>query len=110
MLFVLFVFYQRNTLFLQNNKIQMKLLKLKEILSEKGITNKDFAEKIGVSANTVSNICSGNNFPKPELLLKIAEELKMEVRDLFYSTQDREPIYIQRDGKLINIGEVKLNS
>lgn len=85
----------------------MDLLRLKELLKEKDITGKELADKVGVSPVAISNISSGNSFPKPELLVKIAEELDVDVRDLFNPTKDnREPIYIERNGKFLSIGEI----
>ncbi|GBF19530.1 MULTISPECIES: helix-turn-helix domain-containing protein [Arenibacter] len=66
----------------------MELLRLKELLSESGINGKTLADKTGVSQNTISNIVSGKNFPKPDLLLKIAEVLDVDVREMFNSTKN----------------------
>lgn len=79
---------------------------------EKGITGKDLAERVGVSSVAISNIASGNSFPKPELLKKIAEELNVDIRELFVPTKEEsatEPIYIEREGRFIQIGELKLD-
>jgi transcriptional regulator with XRE-family HTH domain len=91
----------------------MELLKIKELLKEKGMTSKDLAEKLEVTPATVSNINNGNHFPKPELLKKIAEVLDVDIRELFAPTKpetstNTEPIYIEKDGKYLNIGELKL--
>lgn len=90
----------------------MELLRIKELLKEKGITSKDLAVKLGVTPATVSNINNGNHFPKPELLEKIAEELDVDIRDLFYPTKETktEVIYIEKEGKYINVGEIRLNN
>ena len=89
----------------------MEVLRLKEVLKEKGMSGKDLAEKTGVTAATISNIANGNHFPKPELLHRIAEVLDVDVRQLFKPTKEGygEAIYIQREGKFINIGEITLN-
>ena len=72
----------------------------------------DLAERVGVSPVAISNITSGNSFPKPELLKKIADELDVDIRELFISTKEgtREPVYIQREGKFISVGEINLNA
>ena len=90
----------------------MEILRLKSILQEKGVTGKDLAERVGVSSVAISNIASGNSFPKPELLKKIAEELDVDIRELFLSTKEgsREPVYIQREGKFISVGEINFNA
>ncbi len=68
----------------------MNILRLKEVLKEKEITGKDLAEKVGVTPASISNIVQGNSFPKPELLLKIANTLDVDIRDLFYPTKEEE--------------------
>ncbi|MEQ8418815.1 MAG: helix-turn-helix transcriptional regulator [Arenibacter algicola] len=65
----------------------MEVLRLKEILGEKNISGKDLAEAVGVSPVSISNIVQGNSFPKPELLLGIARELNVDVRELFRPTK-----------------------
>lgn len=89
----------------------MELLKIKDLMKEKDISGKDLAERVGVHPVNFSKIINGNAFPKPELLQKIAEELDVDIRELFYPTKENntEPLYIQRDGKYISVGEIRLN-
>lgn len=88
----------------------MELLRIKDLLKERDITGKDLAERVGVHPVSFSNIINGNSFPKPELLKKIAEELDVDIRELFYSTKESngEPLYIEREGRYISIGELRL--
>lgn len=72
----------------------MEILRIKELLSLSGINGKILADKTGVSQNTISNIVSGKNFPKPELLLKISEVLDVDVRDLFNSTKKTDNVLL----------------
>lgn len=90
----------------------MSTLRLKELLVEKGFSSKYLAEKVEVTPATISNINNGNHFPKEELLIKIAEVLGVEVRDLFKTSNklSGSPIYIEQDGKYIKVGELKLDS
>lgn len=78
----------------------MNLLRLKEILKEKSITGRELAEKIGVSQPAVSDIANGKSFPRPELLLQIADALNVDVKDLFYSTKDKQIIHLIVNNKL----------
>lgn len=73
----------------------MEVLRLKEILGNKGISGKDLAEKVGVTPVSISRIVVGSNFPKPELLLAIAQELDVDVRELFHPTKTE-------DGAVLN--------
>lgn len=63
------------------------IIRLKEVLQEKNISGKDLASTVGVSITTISNISTGNQHPKPELLLKIAKALNIDIRELFISTK-----------------------
>ncbi len=78
----------------------MGILRLKEILKEKGITGKDLAKKVGVTQATISNINNDVHFPTSDLLLKIAETLNIDVKDLFHSTKETKPIHLIMDNKL----------
>lgn len=87
----------------------MNILRLKELLSEKGVSGKELADKIGVTPTTISNIAQGNNFPKPETLIAIAGALDVDVKDLFVSTKEveaLEPIYMKQGEKMVEVGTV----
>lgn len=87
----------------------MSILRLKELLSEKGITGKELSEKVEVTQASISNIVQGNSFPKPDLLIKIADVLNVDVKELFISTKktETETIFVYRDGSYVPIGEIK---
>ena len=87
----------------------MSVLRLKEILKEKGISGKELAEKVNVSENTISFIATGKTQPRFELLLLIAKTLDIDIRDLLNSTKDSstETIYVNRNGSFVPIGEIK---
>ena len=65
----------------------MAILRLKEIINIKGISRDELANKVGVSATTISNISSEKNLPTIQLLLKIAEAMDVDVRELFVPTK-----------------------
>ncbi|HEY9222327.1 MAG TPA: helix-turn-helix transcriptional regulator [Lutibacter sp.] len=87
----------------------MEILRLKELLNDKGMTGKDLAGIVEVTPASISNIVQGNSFPKPELLLKIAKTLDVDIRELFNSTKDNETeiIYVNRGGVFVPVGELK---
>lgn len=91
----------------------MSILRLKELLIEKGISGKDLAAKVEVTPASISNIVQGNSFPKPDLLVKIADALNVDVRELLISTRETETktetetIFAFREGSYIPIGELK---
>lgn len=58
-------------------------LRIKEICKVKGISQKDLAERCGVSAVTLSRIASGQQMPSIETLAKIAAALGVEISAMF---------------------------
>ena len=86
------------------------VLRLKEILKEKGITGKQLAEDVGVSENNMSRIVRGDQAPRFVLLYKIADVLDVDVRDLFHSTKPKkeDTLYIRdEDGYFVPVGKIK---
>ncbi|MCR5409488.1 MAG: helix-turn-helix domain-containing protein [Lachnospiraceae bacterium] len=55
---------------------------LKLLRKEKGITQEEFAEKIGVSGRTVSRWETGSNMPDISLLVDIADFYDVDVREI----------------------------
>lgn len=86
----------------------MNILRLKELMNEKGITGKELADKVEVTPASISNIVQGNSFPKPDLLIKIAGVLDVDVRDLFQSTKpnETETIFVFREGSYTPVGKL----
>lgn len=56
----------------------------------------------------LNKIINGN--PTAETLLKIAEALDVDIKDLFVSTKetDKEIIYIKREGNYLPIGTINI--
>ncbi|WP_430412865.1 helix-turn-helix domain-containing protein [Kordia sp.] len=65
----------------------MGILRVKEILKEKGIKGKELAVKVGISETAMSNIVKGQSLPRQEVLLKIADTLNVDIRQLFNTTK-----------------------
>lgn len=55
---------------------------LQEVRKEKGLTQKDLAEKIGVSDKTISKWENGNSTPDTSMLLSISEALDVTVNEI----------------------------
>lgn len=66
-----------------------KILKLrvKEIMSLKGISREELANRVGVSITTISNISTEANLPTIHLLLQLAEALDVDIREMFIPTK-----------------------
>jgi transcriptional regulator with XRE-family HTH domain len=87
----------------------MKYIRLKEILTEKGVSGKELAEKLGVSENTISFIATGKTQPRFELLEQIANYLNIDIKELFYSTKEANilNVNIEYKGKNFPIRRIK---
>lgn len=67
--------------------MDMAVLRLKEIMKEKGVSREELAGKVGVSMTTISNISTEKNYPTIPLLLSMAEALDVDVREMFVPTK-----------------------
>ena len=63
------------------NQIQIGAF-LKELRREKGITQEDLAEKLGVSGRTISRWETGSNMPDISLLVEIAEFFDVSIPEI----------------------------
>lgn len=79
-------------------------LRLKEILAQRGITLKVFAQMSGISQSNLSNYLNGNISPTLDTLKKIASFLNIDVVDLFREKDDIE-FYAKHDGILYPISK-----
>jgi len=62
--------------------------RIKIVLVEQGRTNNWLASKLGKNVTTVSRWCTNDMQPSLETLVKIADVLKIDVRDLIISTKE----------------------
>jgi len=92
------------------------IIRIKQILEEKGISVKDFADKAGVSYTYASEIVRNVKFPRPEVLKQIANSLDIDIRELFISTKEvleaetREIFVKNEDGTFEQIGYINKNA
>jgi transcriptional regulator with XRE-family HTH domain len=88
----------------------MEVLRLKELMSQKGMSREDLANKVGVSMTTISNINSEKNLPTINLLLQIAEALDVDIREMFVPTKGNLVVQseIEQARELIKSGLEKL--
>jgi len=56
--------------------------RIKNYRSDRGLTQEDLAEKVGVSRVYIGYVEQGRNTPSLEVLEKIAKSLKVDVGDL----------------------------
>ena len=90
----------------------MNILRLKEVLKEKGTTGKELADKLNISVTGMSNIVKGQSLPRQETIISIAKVLDVDIRELFIQTKktelETEVIYVNRDGVYVPIGRIDL--
>ena len=68
---------------MKNDELVLKN-RLKEARSEKGMSQSQLAELVGVSRNTISSIETGQFNPTAKLALILCIALDMKFEDLFY--------------------------
>lgn len=80
-------------------------LRVKEILKERGLSQKDLAGKMGVAEISLSRSINGN--PSMDTLIKIAKALDVEVGDLFSSSSRTSNLSCPKCGAKLQITEVE---
>ena len=64
------------------------IIRLKVVLAEKKRTNKWLAETLGTDQATVSKWCTNTSQPSLEMLLRIAEVLEVDMKDLLWPLKE----------------------
>lgn len=84
---------------------KIKMLRIKEILKEKKISQIELSEILETTTVGLNKIINGN--PTAKTLIKIANALDVDVRDLLASTKinDSQPLYIKdQNGNDMKVG------
>ena len=68
---------------------KIKINRLKVILADKDISQKDLAKKVGKAPNTITRICNNDSQPKLGLLREIALALDVDIRELLIPTKEK---------------------
>lgn len=82
---------------------------LKNIMSEKDISQAELARRTGIGRSSISQYTSGVNMPRDRVLNKIAVALDVSVDDLLASDKDEIPIGVKniavsKAAKLMGVG------
>ena len=67
---------------------KLKINRLKVVLAEKEISQKDFAKTLSVDPNTISRICNNEQQPTLKTLRKMALALDVDIRALLIPTKE----------------------
>jgi putative transcriptional regulator len=67
---------------------KIKINRLKVILAEKEISQKDLAEMVNKTPNTITRICNNESQPTLKFLREIAIALNVDIRDLLLPTKE----------------------
>lgn len=83
--------------------------RIKEICSEKGITQKELTAKVELSSTSLSQIVTGKQKPSLDTLEKIASALNVGISDLFGDsvTSDANTIICPHCGERIKLSVEK---
>ena len=65
-----------------------RLNRIKVVLAEKEVQQKELAEHLGKNINTISGICNNKYQPHLKDLKKIADYLKVDIRELLMPTME----------------------
>jgi putative transcriptional regulator len=66
---------------------KLKINRLKIVLAEKEISQKEFAKILSFNPNTISRICNNEQQPTLKTLYKMAKALDVDIRELLISTK-----------------------
>ena len=66
---------------------KLKLNRIKAVLAEKDIQQKELAKKVGKAPNTITRICNNESQPTLKLLYEIAKALDVDIRELLIATK-----------------------
>jgi putative transcriptional regulator len=63
--------------------------RIKVVLVEQGVTQKELARLVDRTETTISRICNNDSQPTLELLRQIAEVIDVDIRELLISTKPK---------------------
>lgn len=66
---------------------KLRLNRIKAVLAEKDMQQKDLAKKVGLTPNTIARICNNNSQPTLKGLYKISKALDVDIRELLVPTK-----------------------
>lgn len=89
--------------------------RLKQIITDRGLTPHGFAIQYGFNASTISDIMEGRSNPKINTLIEIADSLEMSMAELLCDSEEIEMVKEKRENckkmceRICNYDEVTRN-
>lgn len=66
---------------------KIRINRIKSVLVEKDIAQKELAKKVKRTPNTITRICNNDSQPTLKLLHEIAVALNVDIRELLFQTK-----------------------
>ena len=82
---------------------------LKELRKEKGITQEQFAEIIGVSSRSLSRWETGSNMPDLDVLILIADYYEVELREILDGERKSEKMNQELEDTVLKVADYSTN-
>ena len=76
--------------------------RIKRIISDNGLTNSSFADKIGVPRSTISHILSGRNNPSLDIIIKILDSFDEINADFLLKDEASTPVIARENKDFVN--------
>jgi len=68
-------------------KEKIRINRIKAVLAECDMTQKELAKRVGLVPNSITRICNNESQPSLLMLLKIAKALNVDIRELLIATK-----------------------
>ena len=68
-------------------KEKIRINRIKAVLAEKDMTQKELAKRVGLVPNSITRICNNESQPSLLMLLKISKALDVDIRLLLIATK-----------------------
>lgn len=71
----------------KTNQEKLRLNRIKAVLADKEMSQKELAEKVGMVPNSITRICNNESQPSLLMLRNIAVALDVDIRELLVPTK-----------------------
>ena len=78
---------------------------LKRLRKEKGMTQEQFAEMMGVSGRTVSRWETGSNMPDLDILIQIADYYEVEIKEILDGERKGEQMNKEMEDTVLKVAD-----